>query len=532
MKRSVFSKSWIIAALAVVIGLSLISCDTGSTHARMPTPEPTLLQTERLEVVTFGSDAFDAPGRSVARFTANNDNFELVESGRSHDEGTWYFLYYMGFINSAPIAFREAVHFTGVTPVTVSFTQTEQTSEMVSHALSQSFSETVSRTGTVGASVSVSASGGFAPFASVEVSASASVSMAISRGQTWSSSDTFTVANTRIRGLSQTLSATIGNNNEPAGNYRWSLMGTTDVFLMVRVDSNTHQVIDAEVIHAVREATLAWRLEFSPDIGFSRTGGGGDFMIGTEDFVFTAADRPERRFDSSPCPGECGCDGEGACGRPMCTCVSEPIAHLNFTTGRFVGDAAGGGTGTRVSGGDNNIGSENNRATDWNFRVTGMELVQPRGDGTYGAVQVTVEYNVHEVWSNFTHLRITRTHTFDFGTRRVESLVQGTTEGAQSGRIMHQNHGWNRIRDSPGGTNPFGSPQSDTTAHRTWPNIYTVPHHGSPNAAQLENMNAVHTQWNSGVIRGLTLRIDGTGGNDLPNIGYNAIIAVSVRYRR
>jgi len=155
-----------------------------------------------------------------------------------------------------------------------------------------------------------------------------------------------------------------------------------------------------------------------------------------------------------------------------------------------------------------------------------MRLAGPRNDGTYSRVEVDVVYFVQEVWSDFTRLKVERTHVFDLGERRVERLVEGTTTGHLVGRIAGQNHDWNHILPTSG-TPSFGRPQNEAANIRTFPNVNRVSHHGSPNAAQLEAMNRnPPIAWTEGAIQGLVLRIDGSG-NDLGNIGYNATIMVS-----
>ena len=503
----------------LIASVLLFSCSNPAGGGGSDNGGPTIL-TNRYEVVRYGT-------LSGARGAAGNESEfsgRLVDSGRAYDESAWHFIYYMGFIRSKPIAFRTNYLYNGQTPITISYDRNWSDSTTITNGKQQATSHTwnISNTFTMG--LDVTASGGFKPFGSLEVKASLSNAFTAGYGGSISTTETLETAKSKIEGSNDTISATIGNNNELPGRYRYALMGTSDVFLRVKVDPSTRKILSQEIVYMAREETYGWGIEFTPFDLFERTGGGGQFEPRDDDFVYKADDRPGGILVGPPvpCPGVCGKFTEN------CECPPETTYRVDLVLN--TGPRWGGAENKR---GDNNINSSNNRATDWEFRVTAMSLEDPRGNGTFQTLRVTVEYNVMEVWSDHTHLQVTRTHDFilsEHGVMAARELVgadiDGITTGRQTGRIAGENHFWNQIWHIPPETNPFGQPHTAGDAFvRTWPFSLPIAVHASPASPQM-NLAPIEA-WDSGPIRGLTLRIDGSGG-DLGNIGYNASFRASV----
>jgi hypothetical protein len=80
-----------MAALALVFGMVLAGCDNGSGSG-----EPETQPVETLRYVTMPVSSRGSGQKSSA----------LANSARSADSTTYYYLYYLGYVENTPVAYK------------------------------------------------------------------------------------------------------------------------------------------------------------------------------------------------------------------------------------------------------------------------------------------------------------------------------------------------------------------------------------------------------------------------------------------
>jgi len=466
-----------IIAFFVVIGILVIGCgdNNGGTTGGIPQ------SSVRYETIPFGSAGF-------GRTTAADDPFVLISSVKAHDDSAWYYLYYIGYINSVPVAYKTSYRYDGVTPITIMFEKTWATEETITESMIKAKDETWDVNASVTTGVEVGVKSGFMPFLQASVKASVSTTIGGSYGQTISTSNTWETSISRINGETESITATIGEHGQPAGRYRYALMGIIDVFCLVKVNPTTRAVMSYDIINCARESSYAWGIDFEvDDTGyFGKTGGGKNFDVPNVDFSNVAAPTDTLAAPPQPCPPGCNCNGTGNCGHFPCLCQpaqTERDTGTFFTITRQIKNRAENVNNPYNNNkGDNDVNSRDGRTTNWELRVTGMELRNNRGDGTFSDVDVTFEYWVMEGQSDWTTLKLTHTERFSFGTRRIISLNQPTT-GTRQGTVEGRRHDW------------------------------------------IDNLG----NWNDGLIRKVGGQIDSSSTNDLEHIGFNAELYIQFK---
>ena len=156
------------------------------------------------------------------------------------DYDTWtdydaYFIY-LGKVDFVPIAANTAKHYNGVTPIELTYSTTETTESSVTESITNAISRTTQRVNTWDNVFSVEGKFGYEGIfysASIKIGyqhnwgGSSSVNDEVSRTETYSTFSSWAKSNT------ETVRFTIGANNEAPGYYRYALMATCDVYVMV-----------------------------------------------------------------------------------------------------------------------------------------------------------------------------------------------------------------------------------------------------------------------------------------------------------
>lgn len=371
--------------------------------------------TLRYETVPYGSSAF---GKSIVK--ADNEPYVLVASAKEHDNSVHYYLYYMGYVKSVPIAYKDAFRYDGTTPITIGYEKSWMTEESIMQSMTTAKEETwkVNASTTVGAEVTASAG---AIFASVEVKASISATIGGEYGETVSTSNTYETSSTKINGETVSVSATIGENGQSAGRYRYALFGTTDVYCLFTVNPTTREIISVDITNRARETSYAWGIDFEPDAagGFGKTGAGDLFNVPNIDFTQIAA--PTLLLNEPPEPPE----------------PDTKKTSLQQWTGIKQTKA------TKVKG-DGDINSQNNRTTNWSLEIKNIRLINQRNDGTYENVAMDFIYIVSEGQSDWTELKMEVSHTFSISSRKVIEL-QGATTYKREGSLTGKNNSLVRL---------------------------------------------------------------------------------------
>ena len=244
-----------IIALVAVIGLGLAACDEPTT------PDTATL---RYETVPY-SKGFAGSG---------SDNYNLAYSARDNTNN--YYLFVLGHINFVPLAYRDAIIYNGKTPITIGYSNSDVSETSISKSVEEAYSYSFSESSTTEWSKSKEVGACIDGWFSAKVSKTKGGSTGWDKTNTNSVANTFTTASSKARELTDSIEVTIGNNNEPSGKYRFSLFSTTDVYYVLVTNRAKTQVTQAYTAVCARPQSLAWGIDYEPDMGgsFAKTAGG------------------------------------------------------------------------------------------------------------------------------------------------------------------------------------------------------------------------------------------------------------------
>jgi hypothetical protein len=347
-------------------------------------------------------------------------SYILANSGKTHDGATDYYLYYLGYVSSVPVAYRTAYYYNGTTPITITFEKNWVTEESITQSTTKTREQTttINASGTVTVGTEVEAG---AIFAKATVSASISATVGGEWATAISTSDTFETAKTKAEGESESISATIGEKGEVPGTYRYALFGTTDIYCLYAVDPDTREVRSIEYVSCTRETSYAWGIDFDPAAipTFGKTGGGD--MLEIPEIDFTEVDAPTDIMEGPPEPPP----------------PETKVTPITWSTGIERGT---GPNCISSSGTDGEIGTNKDSAITWTFAVSDVELINNRGDGTYTDLRARFVYTVAENKGDYTVLRIDRTLTKSLASYRAKALkADGDVLTASHSGTIHGN---------------------------------------------------------------------------------------------
>jgi hypothetical protein len=363
------------------------------------------------------------PVRSMTRTNrtvGDSDSHVLVSSGIGGDDGIHYYLYYLGYVQSVPIAYKTQYYYNGSTPITITFQKDWVNEETITESTTQTKEKTTTVNASATVTAGVEAEAGVL-FAKAKATASLSATLGTEYASAVSVSDTLETAQTKANGESESISATIGDHGEAPGTYRYALFGVTDVYCTFAVNPTTRTVHSIKYTTCARESTYAWGLDFdaSEIATFGKTGGGD--LLEIPEIDFTKVGAPTDILEGEPEP-------------PPPPPPATINAEVTINIGRIIGGATN-------DGGDNGVNTQNGRHTDWEFEVKSMRLINERTDGTYDNLEISFLYTVKEGQSNWTVLKIDKVHTVPFGDNKALELRTPTTE-KRTGTINGEQHDW------------------------------------------------------------------------------------------
>jgi len=212
----------------------------------------------------------------------NNNNVnssELIFSG--YDTNKYYYIFLLGHINHVPIAYRPAVEYNGITPITITYERSNVTEESVKLSMTTAVINSVSRSEETNWNFEVG-TGAEATAKVGTFSASLNSSITASKGgstiwditNTRSISDTFETTSTKITGEKDITSAKIGANGESSGLYRYTFFGTTDVYYVLI--TNKDKKFLSHYFSVCARNNLRLGIDYDPDLlgSFEKTGNG------------------------------------------------------------------------------------------------------------------------------------------------------------------------------------------------------------------------------------------------------------------
>jgi hypothetical protein len=80
-------------------------------------------------------------------------SYVLVNSVKSANNSTWYYLYYLGYVEDAPIAYKTAYYYGGTTPITITFEKSWVNEETITESTTKSKEKTTTLNTSVTATV-------------------------------------------------------------------------------------------------------------------------------------------------------------------------------------------------------------------------------------------------------------------------------------------------------------------------------------------------------------------------------------------
>ena len=217
----------------------------------------------RYETVPYGSESSVKSG---------SESYILVfwdyEGEHNH------YLYLLGHVRNAPLAYRPAMYYNGVTNIEIGYSSSNVTQESIGSSIGttkqNSITASASVTSTVSAEVGVKV-----PFVSAKASASLSTTLGLEASASLSLSNTYETSISSTTEDRDERKVNIGNKGEPAGMYRFALFTTTDVYYHVITDRANTRVVEAYLAFCARTGQF-WALDYAPDEGgsFGKTASG------------------------------------------------------------------------------------------------------------------------------------------------------------------------------------------------------------------------------------------------------------------
>ena len=196
------------------------------------------------------------------------------------DEEYNYYYFVLGYVRSAPLGYRDAYYYNGLTSLTIKYSRSDITQESIKSSVNQASGYSTTNTHSTNYSNEIGGKLGLGSQSSwIKFEASYKLSWGGSDGTSETNSRSF--SNTYETSLQNTSSTTteesyvIGNKGEPAGMYRWSLFSTTDVYFVVVTDRAKTEIIDAYAAYCARQSQY-WKIDYDPEEGgtFGKTATG------------------------------------------------------------------------------------------------------------------------------------------------------------------------------------------------------------------------------------------------------------------
>ncbi|WP_010258235.1 hypothetical protein [Treponema primitia] len=403
MKKQNMLTELVSVALIMVLGFILAGCENFAGGNNAPN-----ISGKRYAIVPF-----EKASRSAS------EPYVLVSSGHNQAGTVYYYLYYLGYVTSVPIAYKTAYYYDEKTPITITYEKSSATEESITSSMTTAKEHTVTGSASVAIEAGVEAEAGVL-FAKAKVTGKITATGSVEDANAVSTSNTYETVETKMAGESESISATIGDHGEAPGKYRYALFGITDVYCLFQVDAATRTVLETDISYRARESSLAWGIDFdSSDLGsFGKTGEGDLLFIPVIDFASIEPDDEVVTGLEPPDP-------------------PPPDTKENSL---FKSTDVQKGTASKT-GGDGNVDTKNNKYTNWEFEVTSVQLINQGTDGIYRNAEIKYIYTVKEGGGDWTVLQLTGTYTEDLSGYKVIELRTLPTQKL-SGSISGERHDW------------------------------------------------------------------------------------------
>ncbi len=239
-------KKIITLIMVVVVCFSFVACSNEKENNNDVIV--TMSSQERYEVVEVPKDE-----GLIIISSATDNNYD-------------YYVLDLGYVKCVPISSGTAIEYNGQTPINVSFEKSIVTENSISNSLTKAVNETIQTTSTGSAKFAVSQK--FKYFiGETDVGVSYSRQWGTTEERSNSTSNTYETATSKAESLKTTVSYTTGENNEKAGVYRLSLVGSCDVYGFVKISCSSHKIEKIVYTFSAREDTRL-KLEYDSDGSF------------------------------------------------------------------------------------------------------------------------------------------------------------------------------------------------------------------------------------------------------------------------
>jgi hypothetical protein len=218
------------------------------------------------------------PGRATQRYetvpytksgsrASENGGDKLVYS--AYDDNSFYYLFLLGHVTRVPLAYRPAVEYNGTTNISIGYSSSNVTEESITESVEEASEHSVTDSMTHSWGVEVTSEfGKDDAFFKMSVMASAGGEYGWEESNSRSFANTYETARSKATEVTDDISVTIGENDEPAGLYRYSLFSTTDVYYVVITNKAKTDVTKSYIALCARPQTF-WGLDYEPDLGGS-----------------------------------------------------------------------------------------------------------------------------------------------------------------------------------------------------------------------------------------------------------------------
>jgi hypothetical protein len=204
---------------------------------------------------------------SILARAAGDSPYNLVFSAFDNISDSYYYVFLLGHVNLVPLAYRQAVAYNGTTPVTIGYSASNVTESSIAQSVEQATEHSFSTNMSHGWEFSTEF--GFkGPVAHANFQVAVHGEYGQETTDSRSTTNTYETAQSKSSEITDEISLTIGDHNEPPGLYRYSLFTITDLYYVLETDQNKTTVKKAYASWCARPTTY-WALDYEPELGGS-----------------------------------------------------------------------------------------------------------------------------------------------------------------------------------------------------------------------------------------------------------------------
>jgi hypothetical protein len=216
-----------------------------------------------------GTEGTGNPSTATLRYeTVPSSSYNLVYS--AYDNTSYYYIFLIGKVNNVPLVSGGYQKYNGSRPITLSYSQVNVNAQSVARSIQKATEYSVTNGSSWNGEVGVSVGPEWLNF-------TGSYNWGESRDETEtrSTADTYETSETISHETGTGGSTTIGEDNEPAGLYRYSYFTVTDAYYVIKTNRQKTAIIDNYTMMCARP-NGRWDIDYDSDEGnsFGKTASG------------------------------------------------------------------------------------------------------------------------------------------------------------------------------------------------------------------------------------------------------------------